>query len=1136
MTKTYLILIIFVLIYPLDSQAVNKKENYFFSKVDYQQGLSKSAVLCLFQDKSGLMWFGTYDGVNCYDGKTMEVFKSDFSERKTLTNNVIHSIQQADSNCLWIITHLGVNRISLISRQVVGNYDFSGDYFLHSNTKGNTWVVAQNGFFYYNKFHRKFIRLNIPPVSVNDMDQRAFVAEDGTLWVFPQNSGKLEQFSLNSFDQDSLAVQCTTSVSSFHSKTIDYVFYQNGVFCFIDHAQDLYIYDISRRSKIYIHNLSSLIQKYGHIAGIVPFNDDIIIGFRANGLVRLRTSEKYEEEVVNRNVRIYGIYQDPRQGILWVASDGQGAIMYAKKYSIATNIMLNQLSSNLNRQVRSIMTDKFGGLWVGTKGDGLLHIANYYNGVSAAKAEVYSSTERQEALSYVKWNREFPVYKLRQSRYMNGFWVGSGEPGLFYYSFNSKKLYQVKDSSKYPAVEVHDIYEKNDSVLYAVTAGGGLHKIIIEKKNESVGIKRQKQYHFFYEQHEIMMFYPMLAVDDSILWLGSREKGLIRFNMQTEEYRVISLKEMLHKSVDDILSLCYSKDGRLYVGTTSGLVCLTFKGMSISARYIGREQGLLNDMIHGILEDGNGLLWLGTNKGLIKYNPQNGSSHTYYYSAGVQIGEFSDDAYYRCPYTGRLFFGGIDGLLYLDDEVVALSEPCPDILLRSLNIGRDRVNLSDYYVNNGRALQFKGSELSFSLSFVVPDFLYGGDGEYSYMLEGYDKQWTPFSSLSEALYSEIPSGNYLFKVRYKKDVFNTEYKYFSIPIHILPPWYRTIWMYFFYLLLSIALFGYLLYFLRKYSLHERMMKLLLNPEDRKSVQKSDSYDRDLIHRFTLIYHSCDQLRIDNLSTEQRNKNIDLIREMVLTTLFYPGILCKEDLQHCFPTQYFISGRMCINTLSIEVLRILAGQGIAISGIRSVIPEDFIFPVYKNALRCILYYCYLSIAQITKTPGITVDAKEKEGKMLLIFSAKDDTVKMLYDKISDISCSTDDKMTSFDCSWNIQLLLSSVQSVLKQLHATLHQVDRGDEHLLMIAFEPASLVARENKIKKKVLLLEDRDELIWLISDLLAEEYDVFPVKTLQLAFDKIRRSSPALLLVDMMLYAQAENKFMEYINKSYIAI
>ena len=84
-----LILVFITLICPLISIADNVKDAYLFQKVDYQQGLSNSAVLCLFQDNEGLMWFGTYDGVNCYDGKSMEVFRSDFSEQKTLSNNII---------------------------------------------------------------------------------------------------------------------------------------------------------------------------------------------------------------------------------------------------------------------------------------------------------------------------------------------------------------------------------------------------------------------------------------------------------------------------------------------------------------------------------------------------------------------------------------------------------------------------------------------------------------------------------------------------------------------------------------------------------------------------------------------------------------------------------------------------------------------------------------------------------------------------------------------------------------------------------------------------------------------------------------------------------------------------------------
>lgn len=1126
--KIRLIFPFVLLIYSLVCQADGGKDSYIFRKVDYQQGLSNSAVLCLFQDNTGLMWFGTYDGVNCYDGRSMEVFRSDFSAPKALSNNVIHSIQQADNNCLWVSTHLGINRLSQDTRQVVGYYDFADDYYLHSNSKGNTWVVSHDGIFYYNTSCKRFMQVQNLKVSIEDMDKRAFVTDDGVLWIFPQHTGELLQVSQDAFDCDTLSIYSTVSSANFHAKPIEDVFYQNGVLCFVDSEYDLYVYDISRQSKIYIRNLSPLVQKYGTIAGIALFYEDIIIGFRTNGLVRLRTSQKYQEEVVDRNIRIYSIYRDPHQNVLWVASDGQGTIMYAKKYSIATNLILNQLSSNLSRQVRSVMTDNRGGLWFGTKGDGLLHIPDYRESVDASSVTVYSPGGKQNAASYIRWNKEFTVYKLVQSHYMDGFWIGSGDPGLFYYSFADQALHGVENLSAQPT-EIHGIYEENDSVLYVVTAGSGFRKLILEKRAGGIRLKSQKSYHFFHGQREITMFYPMLAEGDSILWLGSREKGLVRFDKRTEEYKVISLKEMLQKSVDDVLSLYRTKEGLLYVGTTSGLVCLNFNGKQMEATYIGREQGLLNDMIHGILEDESGLLWLGTNRGLIKYNPINGSSHAYYYSAGVQIGEFSDDAYYMCPYTRELFFGGINGLLYLDKEMQTAPEFYPDILLRKLTIGRTQVLQGDYYTDDGKALQFKGTEISFTLSFVVPDFLSGEDIEYSYQLEGYDKDWTSFSSINEASYTGVSAGDYIFKVRYKRDVFDTEYRHFSIPVHILSPWYRSAPAYLIYFIFFLLLLGYVVYLLRKNFLQERMMKRLMGTESRG---KSGTFhtDRKVLEDFTLIYNYCDQLRAENLSYEQCLEKVSLIRETVMTALLNPATLHLEELKQFFPDRFIVSARMSIQGVSQEVLRTLEEQGIDHSSITSVIPEHLTFPVYKNALYSILYCCYLRIAETKATHGVMVDMSEQDGKMQLHFSSKDATVKTLYEYLSGETSSVVEKDS--DHAFCIHLLLGFVRSALERIHATLHYGNDESSNRLTIVFEPAVLTVVGEQGKKTVLLLEDRDEMTWLISNFLADEYVVHQVKSVQLAFEEIRRSAPALLLVDMTMYVDAESTFMEYVSRN----
>lgn len=157
-------------------------------------------------------------------------------------------------------------------------------------------VVSHGGIFYYNTSYKRFVQIKNLKVPVEDMDKRAFVTDDGVLWIFTQQTGELLQVSQDAFDCDTLSIHSTVSSTDFHAKPIEDVFYQNGVLCFIDSEHDLYVYDISRQSKIYIRNLSSLVQKNGTIAGIALFYEDIIIGFRTNGLVRLRTSQNIKKK------------------------------------------------------------------------------------------------------------------------------------------------------------------------------------------------------------------------------------------------------------------------------------------------------------------------------------------------------------------------------------------------------------------------------------------------------------------------------------------------------------------------------------------------------------------------------------------------------------------------------------------------------------------------------------------------------------------------------------------------------------------------------------------------------------------------------------------------------------------------
>lgn len=109
--KKYIPLLLFVIafffsaIYSFGSES---DKGVCLSFIDQKDGLSNSAVLSFYKDDKGLMWIGTYDGLNCYDGNKMEVFRTDFSDEITFNNNVIADIVYAGNNQIWVCSFHGV--------------------------------------------------------------------------------------------------------------------------------------------------------------------------------------------------------------------------------------------------------------------------------------------------------------------------------------------------------------------------------------------------------------------------------------------------------------------------------------------------------------------------------------------------------------------------------------------------------------------------------------------------------------------------------------------------------------------------------------------------------------------------------------------------------------------------------------------------------------------------------------------------------------------------------------------------------------------------------------------------------------------------------------------------------------------
>ncbi|NDV59610.1 two-component regulator propeller domain-containing protein [Bacteroides sp. 519] len=1122
--KTILLLFLLYIIIPQHTFA---RDEYTLSNISYPQGLSSSAVISIYQDNEGFMWFGTYDGLNHFDGKNMYVYRTD--SKQGLLNNSIYSVNGADDGCVWISTTVGINRYSIKERRITGSYkNFETEFRLCSNRQGNTWVIDKQKIYYFNTLLQSFEQVHGKD-NITFAGNLSFVDESGNLWLFSPTDNTVYKYRIDNFNVENPSFSSIRT--NIHQKRIIYTFFQRGNLNFIDEDNNLFLFDLERNTKIYIRNVAELTRKYGTIIGIVSFFEDIIIAFVQNGLVKLEAASHYNETIIDRSLRIFSVYRDPVQDIIWFGTDGQGVMTYSKKHSLATHIMLRDLQPKLTRQVRSIYTDKNGDLWFGTKGDGLIRIQNYATFQPEQKSQevhVYLPGLKQNIAQYNRDLNEFQIFRIIPSQYMNGFWLATADkPGLFYYSYNKDEVIPVTGNTE-SLKRIHQVYEENDSTLWAATAGGGLCKAVIKTTGNNIEVLHVRQSLFKTNGKEINDFFPMVNQGDSILWLGSRGMGLVRFNTRTWEYKVYEISNKEKPALNDILSI-HKKEDFFYLGTSAGLVKLSFdkKGNPITF-CIDRQNGLLNDMIHGILEDDNGYLWLSTNKGLVKYSPTNNACHAFYYTNGLQIGEFSDDAYYQCPYTDNLFFGGVNGLLYLEQERMNEMEYFPEVRFRDLVLGMETVNFYDYYNEKNNRLSLKGKSVTFSLSFIAPDYIEGNNFEYSHCLEKKGKgEWSAFSSDNNPIFQSITPGEYILKVRYKKDVFDKEYKTYALNISILPPWYLSFWAIVIYILTAVVIAIYLIRLGKKYYSRERLIKELMKHENSNTTPGNTSAQfHDSSNSFATIYRMCGQLyRFKDMPSEYY-KMLDIIHEKTIAFAFNNGGMANnlppiENLLVEFP----VYGEINPEETSTHIIRLLIQRGFNDLSDNDINIDDT--PVYlsQTGLQYILYHIYSEAMNHKTRFPLQLKGRKIDSKFNLELVLPSQVAQRLVQNLT----GSNDDVSRYNNDFNNTLFFLLCRNAIKKMKGTIAFTDTGLNIELPIHL-PKEQPLATNENKKTILLLEDKDEMRWLIGDILGNDYTIIHVQTTQAAFNYLSKNTPDVFLADTQIYLEGEHKFIQYVQ------
>ena len=828
---------------------------YSLRQFSNKNGLSNSAILSLYQDHQGVIWIGSCDGLNIFDGTNIHVYNPANPTKASLSGNLINDIMETEKEVLWIQTNYGLDRLDTKHQTSKSFTEFKDKNYMAKSRDNDLFIVKDDGYIYYYQPEKQlFQKLEVPQIAFGHV-LSTIIDENNILWIFTSDNDT-RSYQIN---KNKEGITLTPNNLFKHPEQLLWAFAEEDLVYFIDKTYSLYEYDFGNQQQYFIADLKAEVETRGEVSSIIKQQNDYYIGFKSSGLIVLKYMSdqkiKYQMQDTEIHSGIFCLMKDKYQDIVWIGTDGQGVYMYFNDAFSITNTLLDTPVYQINNPVRTVYYDEEQTLWIGTKGGGILRIRNYSpetnTAVSFDRISISNSTLTDNT-----------VYCFAPGS-ANRLWIGT-ENGLNYYSYQNKQLKAftvIADGKK--VKYVHSINELNDTTLWVSTVGEGIVKVILDKAGSSPSVKSATRIVLDNGRMASNYFFTSFQENDSILWFGNRGYGAYRLNVETEQLTPYRFDNVVNSQTANDIFAIYKNEKGYWLGTSSGLLHFN----EDYSHYHDRADLFSNNTVHGILEDQQNNLWISPNQGLVRFNPKTNTGQTYDRENGLEVTEFSDGAFYKDLRTETLFFGGTNGFVTVKPNAYIMADYMPQINLKGLSIFGKEYNIHDFLHDKKgkKILQLDYSQNFFCIDFMAIDYINGNNYSYSYKLDEVSSQWIESGTSASAIFSNLAPGQYTLLVKYKNNMNGKECEPQKLLIQITPPWYLSNWAYILYFIL-IALFCILAVYriVHQYRRKQHRMIEKLNREKKEEVYESKlRFFTNITHEFctplTLIYGPCEKI-------------------------------------------------------------------------------------------------------------------------------------------------------------------------------------------------------------------------------------------------------------------------------------
>ncbi|MCX6315846.1 MAG: histidine kinase [Bacteroidetes bacterium] len=749
-----------------------------FYKLNTAKGLSDNLVTSAIRDKKGVLWIGTAEGLNSFDGFTVKKYYKE--QYPALGSNHIADLFCDDENRVWIRSING--KVTLVDEK----RDFISVPVLDSGKQVDVSFLCKTA-------------------------SRGIIAIYGKKMYALQKKDNYHFAPVN-WNNDYVFVRSNFQQAGENSDTL--IFSTNGKVCVLDAASLQILYQFKMPSVID----ASMLNKEEMLVTTENNRELMRVNVQSGQVIKnYGTLTDQQGEPVKGYLRFIRKMKDGR----YIISSGYGGVYI---FDARNETFFNYEHDALDTRSVSanntfyVYTESSGYVFITTRSAGI----NYFNcdlhsaGYKEAFMESSGNRVFHGFINYItqhpggniwmgtqsrllEWNRvtdqvKFHEYGEKKGIPFNGteevrticfdnndnVWLGLNRFGIVVLNKNRKVIRQIETDTTsvqgyLPGNFIMNIVKAPDNQLWVATSGG---LCIIDPARFSF-VKK--------EAHPLLKLLSKVPCNNiwfrnnNEVWVGTN-KGAYKYNASTHEITVFNQSNGL----THLSALCFTEDqsGLVYIGTTNGLNVI--KDNKI-IRTFTRSNGLRSDRCFGLLTDKNGFIWIGNDNAMLCYDPKSSKFILYDDSYGLSPSGFRLLSYYQAA-SGEQIWGSDLGLSYFYPENLQGIQYDLRVNISSFSAGSKSYA---YVPDRELSVPYADNNLSFSFSAIDP---YSNKNlSYEYRLEGADQEWKRTNGPQLVNYYKLSPGHYTFRVRVSKDGNNWVNAPAPVSLHIITPWWKSWW-------------------------------------------------------------------------------------------------------------------------------------------------------------------------------------------------------------------------------------------------------------------------------------------------------------------------------------------------------